>query len=164
MTTELPDPLHRENYRWFLPLTTRWLDNDIYGHINNVNYYAYFDTVANTYLISHCGLDIRAGDVIGYIVHSECFYKSALAYPDLLDGGFRVNRIGNSSVQYGIAIFNKDSQAASAYGTVTHVFVNRQTQRPVPISAQLRLGLERMLMGNHSRNGDSTNQTENNIP
>ncbi len=142
-TTEiaLPDASTRENYRWFLPLTSRWQDNDIYGHINNVIYYAYFDTVANVYLIQACGLDIHAGDEIGYIVHSQCHYKSSLAFPDSLEGGLRVNRIGNSSVEYGIAIFRQGETQASAHGTFTHVFVNRLSQRPTAISGRLLDGL-----------------------
>lgn len=149
MTTplELPDPAQRDNYRWTMPLTTRWMDNDIYGHINNVIYYAYFDTVANAYLINECGLDIHAGDEIGYIVHSQCHYKSGLAYPDQLDGALRVNRIGNSSVEYGIAIFKADSSTAAAHGTFTHVFVDRASERPRPLSATLRSGLTKLLVG-----------------
>lgn len=149
MTTqlELPDPAQRNNYRWTMPLTTRWMDNDIYGHINNVIYYAYFDTVANAYLINECGLDIHAGDEIGYIVHSQCHYKSGLAYPDQLDGALRVNRIGNSSVEYGIAIFKADSPTAAAHGTFTHVFVDRASERPRSLSATLRSGLTKLLVG-----------------
>lgn len=139
------DPMVRDNYAWFLPLATRWMDNDIYGHINNVNYYSYFDTIANTYLIEHCGLDIHRGEVIGYIVHSECFYKSALAFPQSLEGALRVNRIGNSSVQYGLAVFAKGAGQASAYGTFTHVFVDRDSERPVPIAGVLRDGLQQIL-------------------
>ncbi len=137
----LPDPMLRRSYRWFLPLNTRWMDNDIYGHINNVVYYAYFDTVANSYLIRHCGLDIHSGNEIGYIVHSQCHYKRGLAFPEPLDGGLRVNRIGNSSVEYGIAIFGRDQESAGAYGTFTHVFVDRESERPCGIRGQLRDGL-----------------------
>ncbi|MFT3930955.1 MAG: thioesterase family protein [Spongiibacteraceae bacterium] len=139
------DPELRESYRWFLPLTTRWMDNDIYGHINNVIYYAYFDTIANTYLIHECGLDIHRGDEIGYIVHSQCHYKSGLAYPDRLEGGLRVNRIGNSSVEYGIAVFKMGTTIAAAHGTFTHVFVDRTSERPRPLSPHLREGLTRLL-------------------
>lgn len=144
---DLPDPMFRGNYPWAMPITTRWMDNDIYGHVNNVNYYSWFDTVANCYLIEHCGLDIRAGSVIGYIVHSECFYKQALAYPQRIEGGLRINRIGNSSVQYGLAIFAEGEKRASAHGTFTHVFVDRETERPVPIDGRLREGLEKLLVG-----------------
>jgi acyl-CoA thioester hydrolase len=139
--SELPDPGERTNYRWFLPLTTRWQDNDLYGHINNVVYYAYFDTVANTYLIRHCGLAIQTGNEIGYVVHSQCHYRSSAAFPDALEGGLRVNRIGSSSVEYGIAIFRLGEIAACAHGTFTHVFVNRDSQRPTPIPERIRAGL-----------------------
>ena len=140
------DSLQRASYRWFLPITTRWMDNDIYGHINNVQYYSYFDTVANTYLIQECGLDIHGGDTIGYIVHSQCHYKSGVAFPDALEGGFRVNRLGNSSVEYGIGIFKSGSDDACAYGTFTHVFVDRISERPVPINATMRAALSRMMV------------------
>lgn len=143
-TLNTADPMLRDSYRWFLPLTTRWMDNDIYGHINNVIYYAYFDTVANNYLIAECGLDIHAGREIGYIVHSQCHYKQGLAFPDRLEGGLRVNRIGTSSVEYGIAIFKQGNSAASAWGTFTHVFVDRESERPTPIAGRLLAGLERV--------------------
>ncbi len=143
----LPDPTQRDNYRWYLAMGTRWLDNDIYGHVNNVTYYSYFDTVANSYLIREGGLDIHDGDRIGYVVHSECHYSSSLAFPQHIEGALRVNRIGNSSVQYGIAIFRAGSQVASAHGTFTHVFVDRQTERPTAIEGQLRQALEHLLVG-----------------
>ena len=145
-TVELPDPALRDSYRWFMPITTRWMDNDIYGHINNVIYYAYFDSIANAYLINECELDIRNGNEIGYIVHSQCHYKSGLAYPDRLDGALRVNRIGNSSVEYGIAIFKENSSTAAAHGTFTHVFVDRISERPQPLSVTLRVGLTKILI------------------
>lgn len=147
MQNHLPDPLSRENYRWFLAMNTRWMDNDLYGHVNNVTYYSYFDTVANTFLIRECGLDIHDGGQVGYVVHSECSYKSALAFPQHLEGALRVNRIGNSSVQYGIAIFRAGSQTASAHGTFTHVFVGRESEKAAPIEGALREGLTRLLVG-----------------
>jgi Predicted thioesterase len=138
--------LDRSNYRYFLPITTRWMDNDLYGHVNNVVYYSYFDTIANHYLIKEGGLDIHHGPVIGYVVSSQCNYKSAIAYPEEIEGGFRVNRLGNSSVEYGIAIFKKGQDKACAYGTFTHVFVDRATERPTPIPPPLRAALERVLV------------------
>ncbi len=135
----------RNQYGWFLPISTRWMDNDIYGHVNNVNYYSYFDTVANTFLIEKCGLDIHDGKIIGYIVHSECNYKQGVAFPEALEGGFRVNRMGNSSVQYGVGIFKKGEDQVAAYGTFTHVFVDRETERPVPIPEAMRAQLEAMM-------------------
>ena len=132
----------RGDYPWHSPITTRWADNDIYGHVNNVVYYAYFDTVANAYLIERGGLDIHQGETIGFVVNSQCDYFSPVAFPDQLEGGFRVNRLGRSSVEYGIAIFKQGQDAACAAGTFTHVFVNRETQRPVPIDGKLREALE----------------------
>ena len=139
------EALSRKQYGWFLPITTRWMDNDIYGHVNNVNYYSYFDTVANTFLIENCGLDIHNGEIIGYIVHSDCNYKQGVAFPEALEGGFRVNRMGNSSVQYGVGIFKKGEEQIAAYGTFTHVFVDRKTEKPVPIPEAMRAKLEAMM-------------------
>jgi acyl-CoA thioester hydrolase len=132
----------RAGYEYFAEITTRWMDNDIYGHVNNVVFYSYFDSVANQFLIERGGLDIQTAEVIGLVVASSCEYKSPVAYPELLDAGFRVNRLGNSSVEYGIGIFKQGQQSASAYGTFTHVFVDRATDKSVPIPAQIRLALE----------------------
>lgn len=142
----MTDPaLERKNYYWFTPITTRWMDNDVYGHVNNVIYYSYFDTVANNYLIEQGVLDISQSPTIGYCVHSQCHYKSAIAYPDKIEGGFRVNKLGNSSVEYGIAIFKQGVDKACAYGSFTHVFVNRADEKPTPISGELRNALEQAL-------------------
>lgn len=141
------DPsVNRSEYRYFLPITTRWMDNDIYGHVNNVVYYSYFDTIANHFLITRGGLDIHDGDVIGFVVNSHCRYRSAIAYPDPIEGGFRVNRLGNSSVEYGIGIFREGAGEACAVGTFTHVFVDRNTQRPTSIPDRLREALQSVLV------------------
>lgn len=134
----------RADYGFFLPITTRWMDNDLYGHVNNVTYYSYFDTVANTYLIEAGGLDIHHGDTIGFVVSSQCQYHSAIAYPDKIEGALRVNRLGNSSVEYGIGIFREGEPQVCASGTFTHVFVNRDSQRPTPIPEPIRRALERL--------------------
>lgn len=131
----------RADYRWFTPITTRWSDNDIYGHVNNVIYYSYFDSVANRYLIEEGGLDIHTGDTVGLVVNSGCSYHAPIAYPQPLEGGLRVDRLGNSSVQYGLAIFVSAESQACANGTFTHVFVNRQSNRPVPIPPRIREAL-----------------------
>ena len=136
---------HREQYGRFYPITTRWADNDIYGHVNNVVYYSYFDSVANRFLIEEAGLDIHNGDSIGFVVNSQCDYFSPVAYPDELEGGLRINRIGNSSVEYGIAIFKAGSDEAAAAGTFTHVFVDRDSQRPKPFNDTQRAALEAIL-------------------
>jgi acyl-CoA thioester hydrolase len=132
----------RDAYRVFYPLNTRWSDNDIYGHINNVVYYSYFDSVANRYLIEAGGLDIAAADIVGFVVNSGCDYHAPAAYPDALEGGLRVDRLGNSSVQYGIAIFRAGEREALAHGHFVHVFVERASNRAVPIPAPLRKALE----------------------
>lgn len=136
----------RQNYRWFMPITTRWMDNDIYGHVNNVNYYSYFDTVANSFLIEEAGLDIVNSDSIGYIVDSQCSYKKAIAFPEKIEGAFRVNRLSNSSVEYGVAIFKEGDDSACAFGTFTHVFVTREDERPTAIVEPMRSALQRMLV------------------
>jgi acyl-CoA thioester hydrolase len=137
----------RANYPYFTDITTRWMDNDIYGHVNNVVYYSYFDSVANKYLIEEGGLDIQQAKVIGFVVASACEYKSPIAYPEPIEAGFRVNKLGNSSVEYGVAIFQQGQPTASAVGTFTHVFVDRATDKSVAIPAQIRLALEAVLVG-----------------
>lgn len=132
----------RDDYRVFYPITTRWSDNDIYGHVNNVVYYAYFDSVANRFLIDEGGLDIDDGSIVGYVVNSGCDYLSPVAYPDALEGGLRVDRLGNSSVQYGIGIFKAGEDSPSACGHFVHVFVDRATNQPVPIPRAIRTALE----------------------
>ena len=142
----MTQPDQRSGYKYFADITTRWMDNDIYGHVNNVVYYSYFDSVSNQYLLEQGGLDIHSAEIIGFVVASSCEYKSPVAYPEKLEAGFRVNRLGNSSVEYGIGIFKKGQQAASAHGTFTHVFVDRNTDKPVSISAQIRAALQAVLV------------------
>lgn len=141
MTTS-PKPLARptvSDYGFVTSITTRWSDNDIYGHINNVTYYSYFDSAANLYLIEH-GLDIVNGTEIGLVVESSCAYHKPLAYPTPLRAGVRVDKLGNRAVTYGIAIFDDDHLAA-AHGTFVHVFVDRTTRKAVPIPEPLRTAL-----------------------
>lgn len=132
----------RADYKIFYPLATRWMDNDLYGHVNNVVYYSYFDTVVNLYLIEQGGLDIHAAPVVGYVVDSGCSYLSPVGYPDKLDAGLRVEQLGTSSVRYGISIFRQDEETASANGHFVHVFVDRTANKPVPIPANIRRSLE----------------------
>ena len=136
----------RTGYPYFTDITTRWMDNDIYGHVNNVVYYSYFDSVANKYLIEEGGLDIHSAQIIGFVVASSCQYKSPIAYPEPIEAGFSVNKLGNSSVEYGIAIFKQGQPNASAVGTFTHVFVDRATDKSVAIPAPLRRALEAVLV------------------
>ncbi|MDX1735490.1 MAG: thioesterase family protein [Halioglobus sp.] len=134
----------RADYKVFYPITTRWSDNDIYGHVNNVTYYSYFDTAANQYLIEEGGLDISDGRIVGYVVNSGCQYHAPLTYPEGVEAGVRVDRLGNSSVQYGIAIFRAGEDAAVAHGHFVHVFVERAENRSVPIPQNLREALARI--------------------
>ncbi len=134
----------RADYFYFQPISTRWSDNDIYGHVNNVTYYSYFDSVANHFLINQGGLDIHDGGIIGLVVSSGCAYHAALAYPDRLEGALRVNRLGNSSVEYGLAIFREGEETAAAEGYFTHVFVDRENRRPTLIPETLRQALARL--------------------
>ncbi|MDB4348099.1 acyl-CoA thioesterase [bacterium] len=134
----------RENYKVFYPITTRWSDNDIYGHVNNVAYYSYFDTVANQYLIDEGGMDISDGRVVGYVVNSGCDYHSPITYPERIEAGLRVDKLGNSSVQYGIGIFREGEDNPAAHGHFVHVFVERAVNRSVPIPASLRAALEKI--------------------
>ncbi|AMV71926.1 thioesterase family protein [Desulfuromonas carbonis] len=141
MTTKSPQ---RSEYKAFFPIATRWMDNDLFGHVNNVVYYSYFDTVVNRYLIENAGFDIHSAQVVGYVVNSGCNYLSPVGYPDALVAGLRVDRLGNSSVHYGLAIFREDEVAASAYGHFVHVFVDRQVNRPVPLPPAIRAALEKI--------------------
>ncbi|HYH98194.1 thioesterase family protein [Hyalangium sp.] len=133
-----------DRYRYFLPITTRWMDNDVYGHINNVTYYSYFDTVANHYLIHEGGLDIASSPVIGLVVESRCSYRAPLAYPDRLRAGLRVDKLGNRSVTYGIGIFKEGEDQAAAHGYFVHVFVDRQSRKAVTMPERLREALARI--------------------
>ena len=123
-------------------IPTRWHDNDIYGHVNNVVYYGFFDTAVNNYLIQQGGLDIQDGDIVGFVVSSACDYFASIAYPDLIEVGLRVAKLGNSSVQYELAIFREGEQEASAAGRFVHVFVERASNRPTAIPPRLRAALE----------------------
>jgi acyl-CoA thioester hydrolase len=134
----------RQEYHFFAPITTRWADNDIYGHVNNVVYYSYFDSVANLYLIESAGLKIQSDSIVGFVVSSGCNYHAPVAYPNKLEGGLRANRISGSSVEYGIAIFRAGEEFAVADGFFTHVFVDRTTGKPVRIPDNIRAALEKI--------------------
>ena len=136
-------PQHlRDQYRHFQPITTRWHDNDIYGHVNNVTYYSFFDSAMNIYLIEKGGLDIHNGEVIGFVVSSSCEYYAPIAYPEIIEVGLRVAKLGNSSVQYELAIFRLGEAQACAAGKMVHVFVDRVSNRPIAIPVSLRRALE----------------------
>lgn len=137
----------RESFPHIETLQTRWADNDVYGHVNNVEYYAFFDTVINRWLIREGGLDIHAGDVIGVCAESHCTYRDGLAFPDDVDAGLRVGKLGNSSVTYEIGLFASGADEPSATGWFVHVFVDAESRRPVPMPARLRASLERLISG-----------------
>lgn len=138
--------MERDEFGVLYPITTRWMDNDIYGHVNNVTYYSYFDTTINRYLIEVGGLDINNAPVVGYVVSSNCQFKKPVAYPDALDAGLRVLKIGNSSVTYELGLFKNGDAEPAALGQVVHVFVDREQNRAVAIPEGIREALERLLV------------------
>ncbi len=135
-------PNLRSTYPHFLAIPTRWLDNDLYGHVNNVVYYAYFDTVINEYLIRHGRLDIHGGEVVGIAAETRCHFHRSLSFPETIDAGLRVGHLGRSSVRYEIGLFSRGNDAPAATGYFVHVFVDRASQKPTPIPAQIRAALE----------------------
>ncbi len=131
----------RTAYKHIRPLQTRWADNDIYGHINNVAYYGFFDTIVNEYLISMSALDIHDGAIIGLVVETHCNYFAPAAFPDALEGALRVAHIGNSSVRYELGVFKKGEDAALAEGHFVHVYVDRASRKSAPLPDALRKAL-----------------------
>jgi acyl-CoA thioester hydrolase len=140
-------PQTRADYVHFLEIPTRWLDNDNYGHVNNVVYYAYFDTVVNAYLIREGGLDIHRGNVIGVVVETMCRFHRSFTFPEIIDAGMRVGALGTSSVRYEIGLFHKTRDDAAGVGHFVHVFVDRHTRRPRAIPDGIRASLERLVPG-----------------
>jgi acyl-CoA thioester hydrolase len=136
----------RSDFPHVRPISTRWKDNDVYGHVNNVEYYSFFDTVINAWLIDEGGLDIHGGDVIGVCAESHCAYLAPLAFPQTVDAGLRVGRLGRSSVRYELALFGEGDEPA-ATGWFVHVFVDRDSRRPVDeLPARLRDALQRLVV------------------
>ena len=131
----------RAAFPHFCEIATRWMDNDVYGHVNNVVYYSYFDTAVNQFLIERGVLDIHNGEVVGFVVDSGCSYFSPIAFPDVVHVGIRVARLGNSSVRYEIAIYRNADPAPAAVGHFVHVYVERSSNRPVPVPARVRAAL-----------------------
>jgi acyl-CoA thioester hydrolase len=136
-----PVPDARDAYVHFQVITTRWMDNDVYRHVNNVVYYSYFDTVVNQYLIERGALDIENSEVVGLVVETQCRYFSPIAFPSNVHAGLRVAHIGNSSVRYEVGLFRDDAPIAAAQGHFVHVYVDRASNRPVPLPAPLRAAL-----------------------
>lgn len=137
-----PQPHARADYRHERMITTRWMDNDAYGHVNNVVYYSYFDTAVNTYLIEQGALDIAASPVIGLVVETGCHYFAPLTYPETVTAALRVAHLGRSSVRYEIALFGPGAERAAAQGHFVHVYVDRETRRPAELPETLRRALE----------------------
>lgn len=144
--TKRPSPEHRSTYRYLRAIPTRWMDNDVYGHVNNVTYYSFFDTIVNGYLIEQRALDIAASPVIGLVVETQCNYFSPVAFPDPVTGALRVAHLGNSSVRYEIGIFRGDDALASAQGHFVHVYVDRTSGRPVTLPEALQRALAALVV------------------
>ena len=141
----------RADYPHRLPILTRWKDNDAYGHVNNVEYYSYFDTVINAWLIREGGLDIKAGEVIGLCAESHCTFHAALAFPETVEAGLGVSRLGQRSVAYTIGLFSEHAETPAAEGSFVHVFVDRRSRRPVEMPEPIRACLERLRVGGDER-------------
>jgi acyl-CoA thioester hydrolase len=137
-------PATRDRFRHGIAIPTRWMDNDVYGHVNNAIYYAYFDTVINRYLIDAGGLDIARDPVIGLCVESHCRYSRPVSFPDEVEACMRVEHLGRSSVRYALGIFARSEASASADGWFVHVFVDRATRKAAPIPPSIRGALERL--------------------
>lgn len=144
-TPPRPQARPRSDFRLFRPIQTRWMDNDVYGHVNNVVYYSYFDTAVNAYLIEAGALDIHHGEVIGLVVETQCNYFESLGFPQAIEAGLRVARMGGSSVRYEIGLFAQGAPLSAAAGHFVHVYVNRQTRRPEALPAALRGALTPLL-------------------
>ena len=136
----------RADYRHFLSIPTRWMDNDTYGHVNNVTYYSYFDTVVNEHLVNAGGLDIRNGDVVGFVVETSCRYFRPLSFPDTIDAGMRIAKLGRSSVTYEIALFRAGDAQPAAAGRFVHVWVDRRSVTPAEIPGRIREVLQPLLV------------------
>lgn len=138
--------LQRQDFPKIFTMTTRWSDNDIYLHVNNVVYFSYFDTAVNQNLLESGALTIENSEVVGLVVNNQCQFFASIAFPDTVHVGLSVEKIGNSSVTYRLGIFKNDENQLSALGSYTHVYVNRKTQRPVPIPEQTRILFESLLV------------------
>lgn len=140
--TTRPQRAARDAYRLFRPIGTRWMDNDVYGHVNNVVYYSWFDTLVNGYLVERGALDVERGETIGLVVETHCNYFVPLQFPQTVEAGLRVAGTGRSSVRYDIGIFAQSEALTAARGHFVHVYVDRATRRPVPLPAKLLAALE----------------------
>jgi acyl-CoA thioester hydrolase len=140
-----PQARPRSHYRVFRTIGTRWMDNDAYGHVNNVVYYSWFDTAVNGWLIEQGALDIHAGEVIGLVIETQCNYFAPLVFPQTVHAGLRVAHLGQSSVRYEVGLFAEDGEMAAACGHFVHVYVDRATRRPVPLPTALKTVLQKLV-------------------
>lgn len=140
-----PQARPRTDYRVFRSIGTRWMDNDVYGHVNNVVYYSWFDTAVNGWLIEQGALDIHAGEVIGLVIETQCNYFAPLAFPQTVQAGLRVAHLGSSSVRYEVGLFSEDGELTVACGHFVHVYVDKASRRPVPLPAPLKSVLQALL-------------------
>jgi acyl-CoA thioester hydrolase len=136
----------RAAYKHFLRIPTRWHDNDVYQHVNNTIYYSFFDTVINAYLIREGGLDFEHGDVVGLAIETHCNFKKSIAFPQSVDAGLRIGKLGNSSVRYEVGLFVEGDEEVAAFGHFVHVFVTRPGNTPVTIPETLRAAMKRLLV------------------
>lgn len=134
----------RNDYPHLLAIPTRWKDNDVYGHVNNIDYYSFFDTVINEYLIRQGGLDIHRGGAIGFAAETHCRFLASITFPDVVDAALRVTKLGTSSVRYEIGLFVQGDETPAAEGWFVHVFVDRITRKPTPIPTSIRTALARL--------------------
>ncbi len=141
-----PETKTRLAYTFLFPIQTRWADNDIYGHVNNVTYYSYFDTAANALLIQKTSFDIHHSPIIGLVVNSSCHFLQELTYPEIIEVGVAIAKIGNSSLTYDLAIFKQGQHEASAQGSFVHVFVERSTKKSISIPQEMRDALQDYLV------------------
>ena len=142
---EKPQAAPRSAYKVFRSITTRWMDNDAYGHVNNVVYYSWFDTAVNAYLIEQGVLDVEHGQTIGLVIETRCNYFAPLAFPQTVEAGIRVARLGSSSVRYEVGLFAQGEPLTAAKGHFIHVYVDRHSRRPVPLPPQLKAVLEKLV-------------------
>jgi len=142
--TDRQKPLTRDAFSYLTTIQTRWSDNDIYGHVNNAAYYFYFDTIVNNYLIHQGALDINQSDIIGLVVETGCTYFSALKFPQIIEAGLRITKIGRSSVAYQIGLFSEGLPQTAAVGRFVHVYVDRESRRPVTLPDKLRGIIEKL--------------------
>ena len=156
----MPDARHedrpplrsRVDFPHFIAIPTRWMDNDVYGHVNNVTYYSYFDTAVNEHLIRFGGLDFSSDGAVGLVAETSCTFRKSLSFPQTVDAGLAVTKLGKSSVVYEIGLFRLDDDEPAALGRFVHVWVDRLSQRPVPIPGRIRAALEPLVVSReHAR-------------